>query len=815
MRNISIRRMLLGALLVPILAVTFTSGLAVLDANRESTEAAQETELALAAGGPTTLITALMDERNITALELIGMNEAVTLRVADSATARENTDTRLREFRATIEGSKSSVQAIYGDVAASLESDLAKIRGEVDDYEGVRDLTNTFADDIYVGFTDLVAVLHEANDAGIAEIDDAELRNRARSIASQSRSSDRQSQIARYAALSVILGVTPDDMLEANQVYAGLLAAQTEAIEMLDDDPVAQEVVAQYYGRPNQDEMKSLVEDFLKTQQSNPTEVIAAAGDDTSPNAADAWNATRASIVRRAAEMKSDVDESRRATIFVFWFSVAVTISVALAAARALARPLTRLAAQAHEMAATRLPEAVSGVLNTPAGEDIEMPEVDPITGSSVAEVAEVAQALNSVQERTLALAVEQAGLRRNIADSLLNMGRRVQTLVTHQLTLITEMEESEEDPDALKDLYRLDHLATRVRRNAESLIVLAAPPRDRIAAYGKPVSLLEVTRSAISEVYGYERVDIAMGDTDAVADSVAGHLAHIIAELADNGLYFSPPDTRLVVSGEVSANGYLIEVVDQGVGMSVNALAEANRRLASEESFTVAPSKYLGHYVAGSLAHRIGVDVSLAPNAEGGVTAQILLPTSMLKDGLDSSTDAPTEAPKLVFGRQAAPEAPTMEPAAPERASASTAVEPKRHDFSDFGAFAEPTDGPLAGDPFEVSDAVPFMRPLASVSDLAPDGAPAPTAVLVEEAPELTEPETEERVIKVDGQPPSLESVLAAAEGHPPSLASLLAANRSIISAVAPEEPESPASAVMDFEHRRAIVDAAKRPRQ
>lgn len=782
MRKASIRRMLLVALLVPIFAVAFTSGLAVRNAGREAAEVAQQTDLALAAGGPTTLITALMDERNITGLELIGLNDAVTLRVDNSADAREGTDARLAEFRSTIANSDTSVRSIYGTVASELEVGLVELRESVDSYDGPRDMENMFADTAYNGFTDLVLLLHEANDAGISEINDAELRNRARSIASQSRSADRQSQIARFAALSVIVGVTPDDMVAASQVYAGLLAAQAEAIEMLADDRAAQRVVTDYYGRPNQDEMKVLVEDFLKTQQTDPAEVIAAASDEAPPNAADAWNATRASITSRADEMHSTVNTERRSTVVAFVLSVASTIAVALIAARALARPLIRLADQAHEMAASRLPDAVAGVLATPAGEDIEVPELDPITGSSVAEVAEVAAALNSVQDRALDLAVEQAGLRRNISDSLLNMGRRVQTLVTNQLHLITDMEGAEEDPDGLAELYRLDHLATRIRRNAESLVVLAEQSQATVAAYGTPVPLLEVLRSAISEVDGYERVDITVDDTYEVSGSVAGPLAHIIAELTDNGLYFSPPDTHVTVVGLVVPGGLEVQVVDLGVGMSADAIEAANRRLAGTESFTVAPSKYLGHYVAGALAHRIGVLVSLGTNYVGGVTAKIGLPSQMLHAAEGSQ---PAE---LGFTQSAKP---TSKPA-------SKATVGPADSFDPLALSANFIELPAGSD-------------RSSSSEETSPGA-APVAVLdLDDAAAGPDPEPVEFVELGDGDEPEARWKV---DGQPPSLASLLKANRSVIASTPDVADDDKAPADIDPELRRDVFEAAKRHR-
>jgi K+-sensing histidine kinase KdpD len=282
-------------------------------------------------------------------------------------------------------------------------------------------------------------------------------------------------------------------------------------------------------------------------------------------------------------------------------------------------------------MAADRLPTAVQDVLETPAGEDVVVPEVTPIEVRTRDEVANVAAALNTVQTSALDLAVEQAALRKNIADSFVNLGRRNQNLLDRQLEFITDLERQEQEPERLEGLFRLDHLATRMRRNAESLLRLAGGGDTTQSGWGGPVPIVDVVRGALGEVEGYDRVDVRTLEPAVLNATAGADLAHALAELVENALAFSPPDERVQVRGRQSNGGYVLAVMDQGVGMSPEQLEAANRRLAGRESFTVAPSRYLGHYVAGHLASSLGVTIRLEQEPTSGITARIEIPSGLL----------------------------------------------------------------------------------------------------------------------------------------------------------------------------------------
>jgi signal transduction histidine kinase len=296
-----------------------------------------------------------------------------------------------------------------------------------------------------------------------------------------------------------------------------------------------------------------------------------------------------------------------------------------------MVRPLRSLTRQAREVARERLPRVLEEVLSRPLGEDVTVPEVPPVVVRTHDEVRDVADALTSVQLAAVDLAVEQAVLRRNIADSFVNLGRRNQNLLSRQLDFITHLERDEADPGTLASLFELDHLATRMRRNAESLLVLAGvePPRT----WAAPIPVVDVVRAALGEVEGYERVVVEHLEAALVAGAAASDLAHLLAELVENALAFSHRDQRVTIVGQRRVEGYVMAIVDTGVGMPPGEVARANRRLAGEESFTVAPSSYLGHYVAGHLATRHGVDIRLAAAEGQGATVTLTLPPELLAD--------------------------------------------------------------------------------------------------------------------------------------------------------------------------------------
>ena len=250
----------------------------------------------------------------------------------------------------------------------------------------------------------------------------------------------------------------------------------------------------------------------------------------------------------------------------------------------------------------------------------------------------------------------EERRRRRAIADLFVNVGRRNQNLVGRQLKLLDRLEETETDPETLAALFRLDHFSTRMRRNAESLLVVAGlePPRR----WRQPVPVREVARAAAAESEEFDRVELGAFPVVALAGDVVATIVHLLAELIDNAVRFSPPDTRVTVSARADGDELTVVVADNGVGMAPVAVEQANARLAaaSPEGSDI-PDAQLGLYVVGRLAARVGVAVELASAGGDGVTASVRIPPRFLEAAPTSAVDssAPTDARRTVAAAERA----------------------------------------------------------------------------------------------------------------------------------------------------------------
>ena len=251
-------------------------------------------------------------------------------------------------------------------------------------------------------------------------------------------------------------------------------------------------------------------------------------------------------------------------------------------------------------------------------------------------EIGQVAAALAVVQRAALVAAVERAEMVSGVARIFLNLARRSQILVHRQLALLDAMERRVMDPAEVEDLFRLDHLATRMRRHAESLIILSGQAPGR--GWRLPVPLLDVLRSAVAEVEDFARVDVRRVPAARVVGGAVADLTHLVAELVENATVFSPPDARVTVRATPVDGRCVVEVEDAGLGMGPEALAEANARLADARASDMFDSDRLGLFVVSRLARRHGVQVLLSPVAGGGTLAQVWLPVAVLEpaDDLD-----------------------------------------------------------------------------------------------------------------------------------------------------------------------------------
>ena len=424
--------------------------------------------------------------------------------------------------------------------------------------------------------------------------------------------------------------------------------------------------------------------------------------------------------------------------------AVIASLIVSIRVGRSLIRDLTGLRREAQEVSGTRLPRVMRRLAS---GEQVDIETEVPRLQYADDEIGQVGKALNTLQRAAVEAAVRQADMRKGVSDVFVNLARRSQVLLHRQLTLLDAMERRTENAEELADLFRLDHMTTRMRRHAEGLVILsgASPSRQ----WRKPVQLMDVVRAAVAEVEDYERIEVRRLPRLAVSGTAVADLTHLLAELIENAAVFSPPHTQVRLHGEPVANGFVLEIDDRGLGLTPDALLEANLRLAETPEFELSDTDRLGLFVVSRLAQRHGVRVSLRQSPYGGTTAVVLIPANLL-----------TESGEDTGSTQ-------LEPA-PERAEpAQTSTE---HTFRQWGLdgvagerhkeHAAHLDEPglLPGVEQEVDGPLPLPRRRRTAPMLVSDrGRPAVAAVEPPEPPDRAEP-TERSGQAERAEPPEAE---------------------------------------------------------
>ncbi|MFF5082179.1 nitrate- and nitrite sensing domain-containing protein [Actinoplanes sp. NPDC000266] len=361
---------------------------------------------------------------------------------------------------------------------------------------------------------------------------------------------------------------------------------------------------------------------------------------------------------RVAADVQAIVTSNRDAAIrdaFLIgggsFLLLLLVIGLSLFMARAVARPLRRLTVSADRIA--RAAEAELERVADDESESVRPIRLDPVDVESQDEIGDLARAFDRVQTTAVRLVERQVLGRRNVAQMFAHVGRRTQNLVGRQLALIDNLERRETDSDRLGELYRLDHMSSRLRRNASSLVVLSGDTGAN--EHMAPLPLSDVVRLALGEIEDYTRVDVDVPEEIVVVPAVLADLTLLLAELMENATAFSPPHTRVVVSATELRGGARLAIVDNGLGMPSERMAEENARLTRRERLDLAPSEVLGLFVVGRLARRHGIEVTLTETPGGGVTAWVDLNPSHLIARVPSMV-APEMAP---FPSVAAPSAP------------------------------------------------------------------------------------------------------------------------------------------------------------
>ncbi|MDO1486618.1 sensor kinase [Rhodococcus rhodochrous] len=311
---------------------------------------------------------------------------------------------------------------------------------------------------------------------------------------------------------------------------------------------------------------------------------------------------------------------------------LALALGLAIVIAMSLVRPLRRLRDDTLRTAEQDLPAALAAIKD---GAEIESVTLDPVRVHTREEIGEVARAVDSMNEGALRLAGEQAQLRRQVNEMLETLARRNKTLVEQQLALIDSLEHEERDPTRLQNLFALDHLAARMRRTGDSLLVLAGT-RQRLGRV-PDTPLVDVLRASVSQVENYQRVNIGNAPDGNLVGSAVTDVVHMIAELLDNALRASPPESTVAFAFSRAVDGgLLLEIADRGIGIPADELADINMRLGADGETGFGAARRMGLFVVARLADRHGITVRLRPTFDSttnaGITASIYLPTSLLK---------------------------------------------------------------------------------------------------------------------------------------------------------------------------------------
>jgi signal transduction histidine kinase len=336
-------------------------------------------------------------------------------------------------------------------------------------------------------------------------------------------------------------------------------------------------------------------------------------------------------IIEDVTDQVADTERSALTAAYaVGGASVLVLILVTLlsiAVARSVVRPLTRLTRSADRVARVTEEELVRV-----ADDETDAPgtiHLDPVDVRAKDEIGDLARAFERVQGTAASLVERQVSIRRNVAQMFGHVGRRTQNLVARQIALIDRLENEETDPQRLQHLYRLDHVSSRLRRNAGSLVVLSGATGAN--EHLNPLPLGDVVRLALGEIEDYTRVDVRVPDELSLVPAAVNDIVLVLAELMENAAVFSPPHTRIMVSAMATPHGARVAIADHGIGMSEEQLAQENARLQRRERLDLAPTGVLGLFVVGRLARRHGLAVMLAPTLGGGVTAMVDLPDRLL----------------------------------------------------------------------------------------------------------------------------------------------------------------------------------------
>ncbi|ANN21540.1 histidine kinase [Amycolatopsis orientalis] len=570
----------------------------------------------------------------------------------------------------------------------------------------------------------------------------------------------------------------PGDLFDQARSAVASGDASTAAF-LANASPEQRQLYSDTFSGPEVDDRRRITTMAFSLQQQNQTPSIdnVALGNDSRV----ALDKLRAVETNLLGQLRAQSDELATEAINSAWIGGAVVLLALLAAlflmlviARLMLRPLRILRKTALDVAYTRLPETVQAILDDPDPVNASKRSVEPVPVTSRDEIGEVARSFDVVHAQAVKMAAEQALLRENVNGIFVNLSRRSQRLVERQLGVIDRLEADEQDPDHLASLFELDHLATRLRRNGESLLVLSGAGLAK--SVPKPVPAADVIGAAVSEIEQYARIEVGIVPDVAVQGLTIHDLVHVLAELLDNATYFSEPETKVTVRAVITRKKALaIQVTDHGVGMTEDRLAEVNQRLADPPDLDVSVTRRMGLYVVARLARRHGIEVRLRENEdiEGGVIARVVVPAELLTQMRPGSRNTPPPSNRSETSMPSMSEMSTSLPSIPasdrglEMTPPPPSKPPSHQPVAQQGGLV-PLDQPISLDDLVAGKnaAGPFLSPAApaeetpawpTAEDISPangDGASSGTET---QFASLVLPKREPRYVPVNPvEPPS-----------------------------------------------------------
>jgi signal transduction histidine kinase len=624
--NWSVRTQLLAVVIIPIITALVLSGLRIGSAVQNARDIDNVRQLVRIVDQGTGLLEEIEDERDLTAIYVAAGRTGDTSRVD---TQRSKVDGALARVR-------TEVAHVHRGANSALATRLAVLNafgGKVASLRHAASHSKMPLLSLVDAYTALIAELSDALDLLAPDIAHQTLAVRVGVLKTLAQATE---EVSRQRAL--LGGALAQGHFDANEAQGLALAMRQEQTVIDQFLSSASPAQRQFYERTvtGSDVTKAelLEKQSLTGQGTSRPRLDAGEWFDTMTSKIELMRVVEKRLVGSVEDESSREQDQAKRSEFVSSIVVLLTLLLTLVThllVQSIVGPLHTLRASALDITERRLP-AVVRLLRGSSGAQLDAIEVEPTAIDSTDEIGGVARAFDDVHRDSVRLAFEQAQLRGRINTMFVNLSQRSQSLVERQLELIDRLENGEQDPDLLASLFKLDHLATRMRRNGENLLVLAGEKAGR--RWSAPVRLVDVLRAAISEIEQYQRVQLRGLVTADMDGRAVNDIVHLIAELVENATTFSSPDTEvLVMSQLLSGGGAKIEIQDNGIGMTTNELEEVNERLLNPPVADVSVARRMGMFVVGQLSGRHGIRVQLRRSSPHGVTAVLMLPQNLVRE--------------------------------------------------------------------------------------------------------------------------------------------------------------------------------------